>query len=203
MTVFRTATVFGPNVENFLSRLMEAPRITTVRGYEPPLQLVHEDDVASAIALAVKTDLDGIYNLAADGWLSSDEVVALSGKKRVELPEAVAFSMAERLWKTGLRTAPPGELHYLMHPWVVDSSKLRAAGWTPRYSTRGRRGRACAGSSGDARCGRCDGARAARAQAHRNLSLPVAPRVAVQVTALPLEEVVGVVANADLLVLLR
>ncbi|TMK54743.1 MAG: NAD-dependent epimerase/dehydratase family protein, partial [Actinobacteria bacterium] len=70
VTVFRSAIVFGPSVENFVSRLMEAPRITTVRGYEPPLQLVHEDDVASAIALAVKTDLHGIYNLAADGWLS-------------------------------------------------------------------------------------------------------------------------------------
>jgi len=136
VTVFRSAIVFGPSVENFVSRLMEAPRITTVRGYEPPLQLVHEDDVASAIALAVGTDLDGIYNLSADGWLSSEEVVVLSGKKRVELPEAVAFSMAERLWKTGLTTAPPGELHYLMHPWVVDSSKLRAAGWSPRYSNR-------------------------------------------------------------------
>jgi nucleoside-diphosphate-sugar epimerase len=134
ITVFRCAIVFGPGVENFLSRLMEAPRITTVKGHEPPLQLVHEEDVASAIALAVREDLNGVYNLAADGWLSSEEVVQLSGKKRVELPEGVAFSMAERLWKTGLTTAPPGELHYLMHPWVVDASKLRAAGWAPRYS---------------------------------------------------------------------
>src|SRR5439155_252720 len=128
--------VFGPEVENFVSRMMEAPRLTTVRGHEPPLQLVHSDDVVDALLLAVRRDLNGVYNLSADGWLSADEVVALSGKKRVELPEAVAFSMAERLWKTGLTTAPPGELHYLMHPWVVDSSKLRAAGWTPRYSNR-------------------------------------------------------------------
>ncbi|MGZ4144843.1 MAG: SDR family oxidoreductase [Actinomycetota bacterium] len=136
VTVFRCATVFGPSAENFLSRLMEAPRLTTVRGYEPPLQLVHEDDVASAIALVVDRDLNGVYNLAADGYLGADEVVALSGKKRVELPEGVAFSIAERLWKTGLTTAPPGELRYLMHPWVVDASKLRAAGWAPRYSNR-------------------------------------------------------------------
>jgi nucleoside-diphosphate-sugar epimerase len=136
VTVFRVATVFGPSVENFVSRLLEAPRVTTVRGYEPPLQLVHEDDVASAIALAVRDDLDGVYNVASDGWLSGEEVIRLSGKKRVELPEAVAFSMAERLWKTGLTTAPPGELHYLMHPWVVDASKLMQTGWTPRYSNR-------------------------------------------------------------------
>jgi nucleoside-diphosphate-sugar epimerase len=136
VTVLRVATVFGPSVENFVSRLLEAPRVTTVRGHEPPLQFVHEEDVASAIALGISEDLDGVYNVSADGWLSSEDVVQLSGKKRVELPEAVAFSMAERLWKTGLTTAPPGELHYLMHPWVVDSSKLRAAGWSPRYTNR-------------------------------------------------------------------
>lgn len=136
VTVLRSAIVFGPTVENFVSRMMEAPRLLTVRGYEPPLQLVHEEDVASALAFAVRADLDGVYNLAADGWLSAAEVLALSGKKRVELPEAVAFSMAERLWRSGLTVAPPGELHYVMHPWVVDNAKLRSAGWTPAYTNR-------------------------------------------------------------------
>lgn len=135
-TIFRSAIVFGPGTENFVSRLIEAPRLTTVRGHNPPMQLVHTDDVAAALALAVREDLDGVYNLAADGWLSGDEVVALSGKRRVELPEAVAFSMAERLWRTGLISAPPGELHFLMHPWVIDNAKLRAVGWRPEHTNR-------------------------------------------------------------------
>lgn len=136
VTILRPAIVFGPNVQNFVSRLLEAPRVTTVKGYEPPLQLVHEQDVASALYLAVGTDLDGAYNVAADGWLTGDEVIELSGKKRIELPEAVAFSLAERLWRVGLTEAPPGELHYVMHPWVVDNAKLKEAGWAPRHSNR-------------------------------------------------------------------
>ena len=135
-TIFRSAVVFGPNTENFVSRMLEAPRLLAVRGYAPPLQLVHEEDVASALELAVRADLDGVFNLAADGWLSHDEVEGLTGKRRVELPEAVAFSMAERLWRTGLTAAPPGELHFVMHPWVADNAKLRAAGWEPRYTNR-------------------------------------------------------------------
>lgn len=136
VTVLRSASVFGPTVENFMSRMLEAPRIMTVRGFEPPLQLLHEEDMADALALAALEDLDGAYNVACDGWLSASEVAALSGKKRVELPEAIAFSMAERLWRSGLVTAPPGELHYVMHPWVVSNEKLRARGWAPRYTNR-------------------------------------------------------------------
>src|SRR5207247_385577 len=129
VTVLRPAITLGPNVQNFVSRLLEAPRVTTVKGYEPPLQFVHEEDVATALRLAAVGDLPGAYNVAPDGWLSSDEVIALAGKKRVELPEAVAFALAERLWRARVSEAPPGELHYLMHPWVVDHAKLKAAGW--------------------------------------------------------------------------
>ncbi|HJR18422.1 MAG TPA: SDR family oxidoreductase [Actinomycetota bacterium] len=133
VTVLRPAIVFGPNVQNFISRMLEAPRVTTVKGYEPPLQLVHEEDVASAIHFAIERDMPGAFNVSADGWMTSDEVLAIAGKKRVELPEAVAFALAERLWKVGVAEAPPGELHFVMHPWVVDNAKLKAAGWTPGH----------------------------------------------------------------------
>ena len=134
VTVLRPAITFGPNVQNFLSRWLEAPRLMTVKGYLPPMQFVHEEDVASALGFAVKSDLAGAYNVAPDGWLTADEVLELSGKKRVELPEAVAFSLAERLWRIGLSEGPPGELKYLMHPWVVDNAKLKAAGWRPWHT---------------------------------------------------------------------
>ncbi len=133
VTVLRAATVFGPTVENFMSRLLEAPRLTTVKGFLPPWQLLHEEDMASAVRLAVERDLPGVYNVACDGWLDARDVERLSGKKRVILPESVAFGMADRLWRSGLTLAPPGELHYVMHPWVVDNAKLRAAGWSPRH----------------------------------------------------------------------
>jgi nucleoside-diphosphate-sugar epimerase len=134
VTVLRPANAFGPNVRNFVSRMLEAPRVTSVKGYDPPMQFAHEDDVSGALHLAVTKELPGAYNVAPDGWLTSDEILARSGKKRVELPEAVAFSFAERLWRVGLTEAPPGELQYVMHPWVVDNAKLKASGWTPAHT---------------------------------------------------------------------
>jgi len=134
VSVLRPAIAFGANAQNFISRLLEAPRITTVKGYEPPMQFVHEQDVASALHFVVTNELRGVYNVAPDGWLTAEEILERSGKKRVELPEAVAFSLAERLWKIGVTEAPPGELNYLMHPWVVDNAKLKAAGWAPAHT---------------------------------------------------------------------
>ena len=55
-------------------------------------------------------------------------------KEALARNQAVAFTLAERLWRAGLTEAPPGELQYVMHPWVVDNAKLKAAGWRPAHS---------------------------------------------------------------------
>jgi hypothetical protein len=45
----------------------------------------------------------------------------------------MAFATAERLHRIGVLPSPASELHYLAHPWVIDSQRLRAAGWTPSW----------------------------------------------------------------------
>ena len=133
-TVFRPAIVFGPHVDNAWSHLMEIPVLFGVRGHQPPLQFVHEDDVAAALAWAVHENLDGAFNLAAEGLIEAGEVLSLLGRRRVEVPEPVAFALLERLWGVGLAEAPAGLLHYVMHPWVVSTAKLSEAGFTPSRS---------------------------------------------------------------------
>ena len=53
--------------------------------------------------------------------------------KRVEVPAALAFATAERLHRVGVTPAPASELAYVMHPLVVPSTALRAAGWRPEH----------------------------------------------------------------------
>ena len=136
VTVLRPSIMAGPGIANFITRQLEAPRFPVVKGHRPPMQFAHVDDVASAVIHALDHDLPGAYNVASEGWLSFDEVTALLDRRVLELPEEVAFSTAERLWDLGLGFAPPGQLHYLMHPWVLSVDKLKATGWRPRYSNR-------------------------------------------------------------------
>lgn len=132
VVVLRPAIVFGPNTDNAWSHLLELPVLVGVSGYKPPLQLVHEEDVARALAWAVSTEAAGAFNLAADGWLDADEALAISGRRVRFLPEPLAFALAERTWRLGLSEIPPGYLHYAMHPWVVSPAKLGEAGFVCR-----------------------------------------------------------------------
>ncbi len=134
ITVFRPAIVFGPHVDNAWSHALELPILFAVQGHAPPLQFVHEEDVAAALALAVFEDLSGVYNLAADGWLEADDMLSIIRRPKIDLPEPVAFSLAERMWSLGLAEAPAGMLHYVMHPWIVSTEKLSSAGFTCRHS---------------------------------------------------------------------
>ena len=52
VTVLRPAIVAGPGVDNFITRQLERPRMPTVTGHQPPLQVVHVDDVVAAFRLA-------------------------------------------------------------------------------------------------------------------------------------------------------
>jgi nucleoside-diphosphate-sugar epimerase len=132
--MFRPAIVFGPHVDNAWSRMLQAPVFFAIKDSSPTFQFVHEDDVARALAFAITEDLDGNYNVAAEGWLSLDEALEISGKKRRSIGEAAAFTMSDRMWRWGLGEAPAGLLHYVMHPWAVSTEKLARAGFKAEHS---------------------------------------------------------------------
>src|SRR4051812_7679918 len=134
-TVLRPAFVLGARADHAIARLIRARVPLTVGRSTAPVQFVHEDDATEAIALAVERDLPGVYNVAADGWLSRDELRALLGRKVQPSvgPELMERAL-RRLFRAGLVDVPPTEMPYLQHPWVVAVDRLRAEGWAPQHT---------------------------------------------------------------------
>jgi len=134
-TVLRPATVLGARADHALARMIRARVPLTVGGSVAPVQFVHEDDATEAIALAVERDLPGVYNVAAEGWLSRDELRALVGRKvQPSVGPEVMERALRRLFRAGLVDVPPSEVPYLIHPWVVAVDRLRAEGWNPQHT---------------------------------------------------------------------
>jgi nucleoside-diphosphate-sugar epimerase len=135
VVVLRGAGVWAPAWGTFLARSLVAPAMIGVRGQDPPLQCLAPADAVSALALAASGRLRGVYNVAPDDWVGARDAARAAGRRRLEVPQRVAQSTAERLWRAGMSAATAGELLYQMHPWVLGNARLRQAGWAPTRSS--------------------------------------------------------------------
>jgi UDP-glucose 4-epimerase len=137
MTIVRPTIVFGPNVDNYIVRgFQNNPFMPILDGHDEEFQLVHEDDVASALIALLDGRREGAFNLAGDGTLTWRRAAELIGKKarEVSLRNMKRFNAA--MWKLHVpRTeSPPGNLDFLRYPWVVSTEKLKAeTDWQPRF----------------------------------------------------------------------
>jgi len=103
-----------------------------------PLQLVHHDDVASAIALAVTTTSapPGAYNIAGDGVVSMTDVGAALGAFPVRVPRVAAVLTSEVLSRLPFVPSALEWLHAGRTSVVMDTDKAKSVlGWRPGYTT--------------------------------------------------------------------
>ena len=150
--VFRPCIVAGPNalamVENIpgLREVEKLPgAVRTALGSVPlvkpiipdpgvPFQLVHHDDVASALVAAVKGDgKPGVYNLAGDGEMTVPELARELGWYSVPIPEKAVDLTAEVIARLPL----PAQLQWInafREPVIMDTSRARQGlKWKPRH----------------------------------------------------------------------
>ncbi len=135
VTVLRPAVELDPDGDTWLARSLRSTAGIRPGGSDPPAQFVHLDDLASAVVLAATREVDAVLNVAAEGWLSGEQVRALTGTRhRVRVPEAVAASLAQLTWRWRIGRVPPGLLPYVTHPWVVATDRLTAEGWRAAHA---------------------------------------------------------------------
>jgi nucleoside-diphosphate-sugar epimerase len=133
ITVVRPAALVGPGIDTVVTRHFEAPRLLTVKGANPAWQFCHLDDLAAAVGVVTCSELGSVLTVGAPGWLSQEQVEALTGMRRIQLSEATALGTAARLHRFGVLPAPASELAHALYPWVIDSARLRAGGWAAAY----------------------------------------------------------------------
>ena len=136
VTVLRFANGLGPALRTSLSQLFGLPAVPAILGFDPRFQFIHEDDLAGCLEHAVRHDLEGVYNGAADGVLILSEVAGLLGKPLAPVLPPVATSLAaSALRRAGLRISPE-TLGLLRYGRGLDNRKLKATGYRYRYTSR-------------------------------------------------------------------
>ena len=135
-TILRFVNVVGGDLETPLTRLLEAPLVPTIFGYDPRLQFVHTEDVVAALEFSVTHDVPGIYNVSGDGIVPWSEVLGHLRKPALPIPPYGTSLVAGAL--RALRIDVPAELQDLLRfGRGVDNRRFKAAGFQYRYTSAG------------------------------------------------------------------
>lgn len=149
--VFRPCTVGGPHSLELIEKIPflkwgeKVPaKLVKIAGAVPllrpvipdpgfPFQIVHEDDVAQALMLAVRgAGAPGTYNLAADGDIGFDQLASALGWYSVPVPAIAIETTAKIVSRLPLMPASADWINALKVPVLMDTSKAKARlGWRP------------------------------------------------------------------------
>jgi nucleoside-diphosphate-sugar epimerase len=135
LTVLRPAVAVAEGERSWLARSLGLTANIRAGSDDPPMQLLHLDDLAAAVELAAVERVDGIFNVAPDGWVSGEVARALAGDPpRLRLPAWAVTGLAALAWRWKVGRMPPGLAPYTAYPWVVANDRLKAAGWSPKHT---------------------------------------------------------------------
>ena len=139
ITFVRPCIVIGPNVDNYIVKAwINGPFLPVLDGQDEEFQLVHEDDVVSALIALLDAKASGPFNLAGDGTMTWRQSGELIGQKVREISLKNMKRLNNAMWRLHVPNtdAPAGNLNFLRYPWVVSTEKLKAeTEWQPKYDT--------------------------------------------------------------------
>jgi UDP-glucose 4-epimerase len=121
--VLRFCYTLGPTGHGTLASFLRGPYVPTILGFDPLFQFMHEDDVASAISVALAKRAHGVYNVAGPQPVPLSVLIRATGRTNVPLPEVV-FRAA--LGRFGMPRLPRGALTHIKYPVVIDGAPFRA-----------------------------------------------------------------------------
>jgi len=136
VTVLRFANFIGPTVDTPVTRYLALPVIPTAFGFDPRLQLLHEDDAIEVLRLATLGDHPGVFNVAGPGTMLLSQVIRRAGRIALPVPAPAVRIVGNLVRRSGLVDFSPEQMHFLSFGRVVDIDRLRTQfGYTPKYTT--------------------------------------------------------------------
>jgi UDP-glucose 4-epimerase len=133
LTLLRFTNFIGPTIETPLTRYFGLPVVPTVLGFDPRIQLCHEDDGIEALRRSALEDHPGIFNVGGPGVMLLSQAIRRTGRLSFPVPSPAVNLVAQAFRRAGLVDFSPEQMRYLEHGRVADVSRLeREFGWTPR-----------------------------------------------------------------------
>ncbi|MBZ4399775.1 SDR family oxidoreductase [Myxococcus sp. MISCRS1] len=130
--VLRLPYTLGAPGTGTLASFLKGRRVPMVLGYDPLFHVLQEEDVVTALQLALEKKIRGIFNVAGPPPIPLSVIVRETRRTAVPLPAQVLSFL---LGRAGFPRLSVGALDHLRYPIVVDNRRfLEATGFEYRHS---------------------------------------------------------------------
>jgi UDP-glucose 4-epimerase len=131
--ILRPVHILG-GVRNAPSNYLRLPYVPTLLGFDPMVQVIHEDDVVEAIVCALKPGVRGIFNVVGPGEVPLSTILRELGRTPIPVPHPLARPLLTALWRGKLTSFPVPELDHIRFVCMVDGARARdTLGFRPRH----------------------------------------------------------------------
>jgi UDP-glucose 4-epimerase len=129
---------FRVSEDTTLASYLSLPIVPTFAGFDPRLQLLHEDDAAEVIVRAVLGEHPGIFNVAASGVVLLSQAIAIMGGTPAPILPPYGLWIGRLVLRAMTRVQLQAHLaDVIAYGSVMDCTSLQAAfGWKPAHTSR-------------------------------------------------------------------
>jgi len=123
--LLRPAHIVGPDVSSPFSEYLNGSPVPMLLGFDPMIDLVHEDDVVHAIELALGSHQSGVYNVGGPGPVPLSEILRALERTPLVIPHVLAYPVTRLLRRVaGFRFETP-QADFLRYPLVLSGERAK------------------------------------------------------------------------------
>ncbi len=133
--LLRPAHIVGPHVTSPFSKYLNGSPVPTLVGFDPMIDLVHEDDVVHAIELALTTNQSGVYNVPGPGPVPLSEILRALERTPLPIPHVFAYPATRLLRRVVGYPFETPQADFLRYPLVLSGERAKdELDYVPRVS---------------------------------------------------------------------
>jgi UDP-glucose 4-epimerase len=135
-TMLRYQPAIGPSLDTQISRYLSQHACPTYLGFDPRIQLVHEEDSLEALVAAIANPVPGAVNVAGRGTIGLSRMIRMAGRPPLPLAGPLFAPVTGAARRFGFGAYSEDFRRLLRYGRAVDVRRLEEdVGHSPSHST--------------------------------------------------------------------
>ncbi len=124
--ILRPAHIVGPHVRNAPSNYLRLSTIPKIMGFDPMVQLSHEDDLLRILESCLDPGVRGVFTISSTDPVPLSRILEITGKPILPIPYTLFRWWMEKAWRYRLTSFPAPELAHIRFNAVLDTARAKA-----------------------------------------------------------------------------